>query len=235
MVGIKPINVTFASTAYGPLWAPAVDSWLRVVGVTSRALAVTLRGKVGGVGITDRNYTHVAQNTLVEEFLADPASTHLYFTEMDMILPDDAILKLLALDKDIASGLYFLRNGDGQPCLYQKAMISRDNPYPFSPVRLFPTDRPFKAGCPGLGCVLFKRRVFETLKFPWFDLKAGPKGYGSDIFFFTHVQEAGIEVWVDPSVRCGQIDYTVIGFEAYNEKLKKDPTWAAKGMILGGG
>lgn len=234
MDDVKPVNIFFTTTGYGPMWAPAVASWLRVVGRTSREFTVTGAGKIGGVGVTDRHYTHVAQNTLVQEFLDEPDATHLFFTEMDMLLPDDAILKLLALDKDIASGLYFLRNGDGQPCLYQKTAVARDHPYPMSPVRCFPTERPFRVDCPGLGCVLFKRSVFETMRFPWFDLKAGEKGYGSDLFFYTHVKDAKIECWCDPTVRCDQIDYCVVNFATYEAKIAKDPLFRGSAVVLGG-
>ena len=228
----KPLNVMFASTAYGPLWRPAVDSWLRAVAYASRYYTVTHKGKIGGIGITDRTYTMSADNQLVDDFLEDPDATHLFHTEMDMLLPDDAITKLVALDKDIACGLYFIRNGEGQPCLYQKVVVNRDNPYPHSPVRIFPQDRPFRVDCPGLGCVVFKRSVFERLPRPWFELSANR--YGSDMYLFTNVKRAGIEVWCDPSVKCSQVDYTVIGYEAYEKKIKADPEWAAKGVILGG-
>ncbi len=226
----RTVNVHFASSNYGPLWMPAVTSWLRAVAFASRYYTVH-HGKIGAVGITDRMYTHAADNQLVDDFLEDETATHLFHTECDMLLPDDAITKLVALDKDIASGLYFIRNGEGQPCLYQKVVVNRDNPYPHSPVRIFPQDRPFRVDCPGLGCVVFKRSVFERLPRPWFDLSANR--YGSDMFFFTNAKRAGIETWCDPSVRCGQVDYTVITYEAYEKRLKDDE-WLSKGVILGG-
>ena len=229
---VKSINVMFSSTAYGPLWRPAVDSWLRVVGVTSRELTVSMRGKMGGVGVTDRTYVHSASNQLVKDFLDNEEATHLFCTEMDMILPDDTILKLLALDKDIACGLYFIRNGDGQPCLYQKVFTQPGNPYPHSPVHAFPTSRPFKVDCPGMGCVLFRKSVFETVMKPWFDLKADH--YGSDMYFFTKSKEAGVECWCDPTVRCAQVDYCVVSYEDYEKKIAKEPDWLSKGVILGG-
>ena len=157
------INIAFASTAYGPMWPPAVTSWLRAVGFASRQFTITNMGKLGGVGITDRQYTHSAQNRLISDFLEDQTLTHIFLTEMDMILPDNAITELLETDKDIVSGVYFIRNGNGQPCLYKKAVEVKDNPYPMSPVTLFPTKEPFKLdGCPGLGCVLLRREVFES-------------------------------------------------------------------------
>ena len=123
----KPVNIAFTSTAYGPLWAPCVSSWLRTVAYTARYFQVEHVGKIGGAGISDRMYTMTAQNCLVKETLLNPTFTHLFMTEMDMMLPHDCIIKLLALDKDMASGVYFLRSnlqaGRGQPCLYKKATM----------------------------------------------------------------------------------------------------------------
>jgi hypothetical protein len=244
---MKPVNVAFASTGYGPMWAPAVASWLRTVAFTARHFEVTQLGKIGGAGISDRMYTMTAENCLVKETLANPDFTHLFMTEMDMVLPHDAIVKLLALDKDMASGVYFLRShlqaARGQPCLYKKAtaveagrQIKKESTYMHSPVSLFPTATPFRVDCAGLGCVLFKRSVFETLPYPWFDLKAGAEdkiGYGSDMYFYTHARAHGLELWVDPTVQCGQIDYYETDISDYQWQLENNPGFASRGFIIG--
>ena len=243
----KEINVAFTSTAYGPLWAPAVASWLHTVAYTSRYMAVTPLGLLGdvitdrvkdqlsqkilGTGITDRQYTHAAENQLVADFLADERFTHLFMTEMDMILPPDAIVKLLELEKPVASGIYFLRHGNGQPCLFQKILTSKENPYVHSPVTGFPLTEPFRVDNPGLGCVLFQREAFKTLAEPFFDLAA--KKYGSDMYFFSKVKWAGVEVWAHPGVMCDQIDYKVERFADYLKRIQEDPKYVASGVVLG--
>ena len=246
---MKSVNVAFGSTGYGPLWAPAVSSWLRLAFYTGRHFAIAQVGKVGGAGVTDRTYTMTAENQLVKEMLANPDFTHIFMTEMDMVLPHDTITKLVALDKDIASGLYFLRSnlqlGRGQPCLYKKSTVTEakravmnEINYYHSPVTLFPTKDPFRVDCAGLGCTLFKREVFEKLEYPWFDLKAGTDikiGYGSDMYFYTHARKAGIELWVDPTVRCRQIDYYETDFEDYQWQLDNNPQFAQAGFIIGYG
>lgn len=241
------INVAFTSTAYGPLWAPAVASWLRVVGYTARHFQIEQLGLIGGAGVTDRTYTMTAENSLVREMLAEPAFTHLFMTEMDMILPHDCIVKLAALDVDMASGIYFLRSplqaGRGQPCLYKKAnaveaarQLKKEATYMHAPVTLFPQTAPFRVDAAGLGCVLFKRHVFERMPYPWFDLKAGAKekiGYGSDMYFYTHAREHGLELWVDPSVQCRQIDYYETDISDYQWQLENNPGFAGRGYIIG--
>ena len=224
-------NIAFASTAYGPLWAPAVDSWLKLVAVTARHFAINHIGKIGASGISDRSYTHSSQNQLVDDFLADKTLTHLFMTEMDMILPPDTIIKLIDLDKPVAAGIYFLRNGRGQPCLYQKVLTSKANPWVHSPVTAFPMTEPFRVDNPGLGCVLFQRDVFAKLEEPYFDLKA--KNYGSDMYFFSKVKWAGVEVWAHPGVMCDQIDYKVETFADYQKRVKEEPSYASSGVVLG--
>lgn len=195
--------------------------------------------------MTDRTYTHTAENKLVEEMLlAEPKFTHIFMTEMDMILPHDCITKLLALDKDMASGVYFLRSGDfkdaGQPCLYKRApKLAKDKEngeLMHSPVKVFPQDHPFQVDCAGLGCVLIRRNVFEGISVPWFNLDAGSPtryGYGSDIYFYSRAKDGGFELWVDPSVQCGQIDYYETDLSDYKWHMENTPGFASRGYIIG--
>lgn len=233
----SPAKVAWGMVAYGPFpYAPVYASHMCAVAFASRYFATKfINGDslVRSVGSTDRMYTHSAENLVAKEFLESDC-THLFMTEMDMVLPIDIIPALLALDKPVASGLYFLRGGKGEPCLYVKTITPPDNPYPHTPVRIFPHEEPFKlgkkGGCPGLGCVLIRREVFEKIEYPYFDLKEN--GYGSDMYFYTKVRDAGFEVWVDPRMRCGHMDYTEVNFEDHLKRLKEDPEYGGKGFIL---
>ena len=240
------MKIAWGMTGYGPLpYMPVYTAHMRAIAFASRAFSVdmdlvekiladsgepTMRAAIGGVGATDRLYTHSAENRLVEEVLMGDC-THLFLTEMDMILPKHTLIALAELNKPVVSGVYFLRNGKGQPCLYKKVVSLTENPYAHSPVRLFPKTHPFQVDCPGLGCVLIHRSVFERLAYPWFDLAEGK--FGSDMYFYTKVREAGIEVWAHPGVACNQIDYTVVGWHTYEERIKDDPEYAANGYIIG--
>lgn len=237
------VNVAFASTAYGPMWAPAVSSWLRCVGYTARHFAIDHIGKIGGAGVTDRQYTHMAENQLVKDFLDDKSFTHLFMTEMDMVLPYYTIVKLMELDKDMASGVYFLRASRpeflGKPCLYKRpAMlhvnkVEEGNPYAQSQVGLFPTTEPFRVDCSGVGCVLIKRNVLETLQYPWFDLSATK--YGSDMYFYKHAADAGFELWAHPGVLCGQVDYYETTIDDWKWQMDNNPDFFKQGFIIGFG
>jgi len=244
---MRPPRIAWAMVAYGPFpYAPVYTSHMKAIAYASRHYATEFVD--GSAGIlsafsTDRMYTHSAENFVIHRLLSEiPDATHVFLTEMDMVIPHDTIPKLAALDKPIASGLYFLRGGKGQPCLYAPAPVTPAlNKYPHTPITMFPTETPFKlakaGGCCGLGCVLIRREVFESIEAPWFDLKERnvktQEGYGSDMFFYTKVREAGIEVWVDPTVRCAHMDYTEVTFDAYIERLKNDDPDLKKGYIIG--
>jgi len=222
-------NIAFGVANYGPMWAPAASSWLNVIAFMSSHPEY---GKVRGAGITDRMYTHSAENQLIKDVMGDKTFTHVFFTESDMVLPPDTLPLLLEVDKPIVSGVYFLRNGGGQPCLYVKLEYNKQEPWPHTPVSVFPENKPFKlgrkGGCPGFGCVLFKREVFEKIPFPWFDLNQ--EHYGSDMYFYTKAFESDYEVWVQPKVMCGQIDYTMVSVDDYHKKLKEG---TKTGYIIG--
>lgn len=219
------IKIVWGMVAYGPFpYAPVYTSHMRAIALASRHYATVFSdgSKIAGIGSTDRTYTHSAENAVVRDFLSIPDATHLFLTEMDMVLPDDTLVKLAALDQPVASGLYFLRGGYGQPCLYKKTFTTKENPYPHTPVSIFPTDKPFYldeqgGGCPGVGCVLIRREVFEAIEPPWFDLKEN--FYGSDMYFFTKVRDKGFQVWIDPTVRCSHMDYVAWDFDDYARRL----------------
>lgn len=235
----RPVNVAFASTGYGPLWAPAVSSWLRAIGYGARHFNVEHIGKIGGAGVTDRQYTHMAENALVQDFLADPDKTHLFLTEADMILPHDCLVRLYETaetGKDMVSGVYFLRaarpQDRGRPCLYKRPPVSpKENVYGQVPVSTFPTTEPFRVDCAGVGCVLITRRVLEAMEYPWFDLSATQ--YGSDMYFYKHAKDKGFHLWADPRVLCGQVDYYETDIEDWRHQMQTNPDFASSGYIIG--
>lgn len=230
-------RIAWANVNYGPIWAPAYTSHMRALNYAAQRLTVDYRGDIHAIGATDRMYTHEAENRVVKDILDTPC-THIFFTENDMVLPDETIPWLLDVNQPIVTGVYYLRQGYGQPCLYRKvSQFKGQGAYGQSPVRMYPQDKPFRLnGCVGVGCLLVQKRVFETVPYPWFDLQAGhgQQGYGSDMFFFKKVRDCKIDVWVQPTVQCGQIEYVTWTQEDYQAAIAADPTWLSGGVIIGG-
>jgi hypothetical protein len=53
------------------------------------------------------------------------------------------------------------------------------------------------------------------------------------MYFTTHAVDAGFEIWVQPQVACGQVEYISWDFAHYRQRLADDPTFAQQGGILG--
>lgn len=235
MDDLKEIRIAWAMPNYGPIFSSVYASHLACIAQASRFLSVEKVGKFPLVGATDRMYLHSACNEIVREALRAEV-THIFWTESDMILPVDTVPRLLAVNKPIVSGIYFLRGGSGQPCLYKRTAIEiKENPYLHTPITMYDERGPFKVDCPGMGCVLMDIDVFKKVPEPWFDLKANDldkkNGYGQDLYFYTKVRWAGIEVWVDPSVICDQVDTYVVGYKDYRKRLLSSQGELAGGFI----
>ena len=243
-VGSTPAPATriaWGIPQYGPIFAQVYASHLATIAYASRMFHMERLGDIPMVGATDRMYLHSAANEIVRQALAEPSITHIFWTEADMILPVDTIPRLLAVGKPIVSGIYFLRGGSGQPCLYAPTPVEvKENPYLHTPISIYDERAPFPlhkkaGGCPGMGCVLIETDVFRAIAEPWFDLKAndvGKKnGYGQDLYFYTKVKWAGYQVWADPSVVCDQIDTHIVGYGDYRRRLAQDKGIGAGGFI----
>src|SRR6478672_4550524 len=99
--------------------------------------------------------------TPVRHALRDKTITHLWITEDDMILPDNTLWDMLALDKDVVTCDYPVTK-DGKGAVFT---VSGEIVY-----------------C-GTGCLLIKREVFDRLATPYFrsDIRWSPLNYGSTV------------------------------------------------------
>mgnify|MGYP001581939255 CR=1 FL=1 len=232
----EQVKVAFAIPGYGPIYPQVYANHLAVAAYTSRYLSFHHLGQLPVIGASDKMYLHSACNAIVEDFLSSDC-THIFWTEQDMLMPFYTIVKLLEHDKDICSGVYFLRKGNGQPCLYLKGDASiHTGIHSAVPVTLFPEDSFFQVHCPGMGCVLMKREVFEKIEKPWFDLKEGWQGgkiygYGQDIYWYSKVADAGLEVWVDSGIHCSQVMDCNVSLHDYRKRIA-DPEFKVIGAII---
>lgn len=203
--GLVP-TLMFACPTYGPIHGKVYASHLTAIGSLAKEGYVV---KPHIVAVTRKMGLAAASNEITKVAIASNVD-YIFWTEMDMLLPHYAITRLLKhaiqYDLDGVSGVYFLR-GSSEPCLYVPLPESWiDNPFAHSRLTTFPENSLFKIGCPGVGCALFKREVFEKLTYPYWADKPGEQGHGTDIYFYTKMREAGMQMWADSSVICGQID-----------------------------
>lgn len=155
--------------------------------------------------------------------LKDKSVTHLWFVEDDMILPPDALERMLALDKAVVTVDYPTTDYGGGAVFKVRGEI------------IFA----------GTGCTLIKREVFDELKKPYFTtdicwnvknygdfikiiaVKRGkdPDGYGlHDVNFFMNLYRLGIPVH-EGGFKVGQRKLKALGKAGSNDGAHQIDIW----------
>lgn len=135
---------------------------------------------------------------LMAQKVLDGGHDWLLCTEDDHIYPPDTLTRLLAHDKDIVSGLYLKRDLPFEPVAYHEL---NDGSGEFLPHYLIN----YAAGLVevdvvGVGCLLIRRKVFETVPKPWWILTAPPAPpdkINSDVEWCRNVKRHGFQIYCD--------------------------------------
>lgn len=142
----------------------------------------------------------------------------LFFIDSDMVLPPDALLKLLAHDKPIVSGIAFKRYPPFDPCFYKKVEIT-DRGVRLEHYRAWPKTL-IEVDAVGMACCLIRREVFETIREnnmpPFFPIPTT----GEDIAFCLRAKQCGFKIYADTTVSCGHITSAPITEEHYRGCLE---------------
>jgi len=162
-----------------------------------------------------------ARNRIVELFLHEKAD-FLLMLDDDMLFPPESALKLLSHDVDIVSCLAFKRGPNYDPCIYR--MEEKNKFRPILPQVFQEVDAVGAAG------LLVKRKVFQKVKYPWFETgydlegKRFPKGnhFSVDFDFSVKATEAGFKIFCDPEVAFGHIGSSpVVNQDTFLEHIQK--------------
>lgn len=161
----------------------------------------------------------MARNRLAEDALirrtaltlADPPITvdGMFWVDDDIVLPPDALMKLLEHNQPIVSGLYFARKQPHTPQMYRLAEGHDDK---YWPILDWQKGETIEVDAAGFGCMWTSFEVLENIqrkpgfkewfKFDW------PRG--EDFYFCRMAKECGYKVLVDTSVRCGHMSSVMV-------------------------
>lgn len=167
-------------------------------------------------------------------------SKWLLFIDSDMvILKEDALLKLMAHDVDIVSGLCHSKQYPYHPCAsklhrVQPVFPPDDNPTPMHKHFTRGYYKPLSEWEDGLvevdgvggAFLLIKLDCLEKIPRPWFWMMPlrTPKGWtieGEDHTFCWNAQQAGLKIYVDTTVQIGHEGSFVYTTENFLEKKEK--------------
>lgn len=165
-------------------------------------------------------YFYGYQIDQIRNLIADWAKRYdyLFSVDSDIVLPKDTLVKMLAADKDIISGLYIQRIPDRHTL---EVYMDNNGGCVNIPYKLI-KDRPVVeiAAC-GMGCALIKGDVFRKLEYPHFVYKSAinhKDTVSEDVYFCLKARQAGFKVWADPSIMCDHKGSTYFKVESEKQK-----------------
>jgi len=162
-----------------------------------------------------------ARNAAVQAAIAHNC-THLFFLDSDVIPPKDAILRLLAHNKPIISGVYHRRSPPvGVPVMIKGGTWVTQYP----PNAVMEVDL-VGAGCLLLDVAMLKKMTPQRPGYHWFDWRVNFKGLGiypdheclsEDFSFCVHAKRTmNIPTLVDTSIKCRHVGYSESEYASFN-------------------
>lgn len=180
---------------------PCLISALEVA--KGHGIGVHLSCQIGGYAAHNRNETVM----LAQKNKAD----YIMFIDNDMVFPASGIQRLLDADKDII-GVHY--NARPKPGTQSVSTVKLANPWTDPRHgQIIASEIPaqmFQCFSVGTGFTLIKLSVFEKIAFPWFvsgQLENGDP-FTEDVDFCRKANEAGIEIWCNPTIKMGHIGTT---------------------------
>ena len=164
---------------------------------------------------TARN--HIAQKAI------DLNTDYVLMVDNDVVIPKDAIKKLLEDAKDVNLGYYAHRDADniyrGRTCICKLKQPDGTDYYHFpleSEYTAAEMHGMAEAGTKkievhggGMGCALIKTELFRTIPYPWYDwVNYGDANRGmlsEDLYFCVLCKNSGYKIYADVRVGCGHL------------------------------
>lgn len=173
----------------------------------------------------------VSRNTIVRDAIANN-STHLLFLDSDVVPPVDAISRLLQHNLPVVSGLYYCRHRsdiqipESLPIALPPtpAMWLYNGQGSYSPITKW-NSQLIQASVVGAGFVLIHMSIFERLNrelgrngifFKWTngieneEYAEHMPGVSEDFFFFRMLEQLGVPVYVDTTIKCEHLSMACI-------------------------
>lgn len=144
-----------------------------------------------------------ARNNIAKITLAN-GYDYVLMVDSDTLIPPDALNLMLDPPVDIVLGVCPRKNTkDGKSAIIKLGSQSYHDSYYYSEL---PENRiQVKGG--GFACALIKASVFSQIDFPFFQYvnNADYSTLSEDYYFCQQAAMYGIDIWMDPRVRCGHL------------------------------
>lgn len=147
------------------------------------------------------------RNVMIKEGIKHEC-THIMFLDDDVAFQPDLLMRLLAHEKDIVGGLYFMRSHPHKPIIFDYAdeqgrcrnhLLEHDEKGLIEVVAM------------GLGCCVIKVDVFKNMEEPWIRLgELEPDHWCDDLGFFKRARDKGYKIFCDLDAMVGHMAQVTI-------------------------
>ena len=144
---------------------------------------------------------------------------YIMWIDSDSYFRPELFFQLLSHKADIVSGYYMMQGERNFAVVkdWDEEVFRTNGSFEFMTVESMAKEKElFEVAYAGMGFMLVKRGVFESLDYPWFapvfhDMGGGVRDFSSeDVSFCLRAREKGFRVFVDPTVRVGHEKRIVI-------------------------
>lgn len=143
----------------------------------------------------------------IRNLIADWAKKfdYLFSVDSDIIVPKDALTKMISYDKDAVSGVYIQRFHDKQT---SELYYSKDGGHLNYQTNELPQNSVIEVDAFGLGCALIKSKVFKDMDYPHFVYSSAldhSQTLSEDVYFCMKAKRHGFKFYADTSIICDHI------------------------------
>lgn len=151
-----------------------------------------------------RGYDCATARNLIGKLAMAKKFDYVLMIDSDTTVPPDALELMLEEPVDVCLGVCPRKNTkDGKTAIVKSGSHAYHDNYYYS--ELPETKVKVKGG--GFACALVKSTVFTQLDYPWFQYvnNADYSTLSEDYYFCQLCGLFGIDIWMDPRVRCGHL------------------------------
>lgn len=148
-----------------------------------------------------------ARNEIAKKALSG-GFEYVLMVDSDIILPPDALVKMLDAPVNVCFGVYPRKSTLGETELFKDDSFDFVNRFTFEEINREEAARiPVKGS--GFGCVLIKTEVFKNIEYPWFEFHSYEDNrFLSEDLSFCLKASVRYRLIADLRVRCGHIAKT---------------------------
>lgn len=151
-----------------------------------------------------KGYDCAAARNRVGELAQAGGFDYVLMVDSDTIIPPDTLELMLDTPVDVCLGVCPRKNTtEGKTAMVKADSRGYDDNWLYSEL---PTEKT-RIKCGGFACALVKSYVFTRMDKPYFQYVINQNGstFSEDYYFCSNAQMYGVEVLMDPRVKCGHL------------------------------